>query len=82
METNELEKDKLDYTERLVRLEVSQRSILDECLRRSLACEKLFDKSLGICDKCIVKKIVFGLVSVMGLAVVGAIMALILRSPK
>jgi hypothetical protein len=36
----------------------------------------------GMCKECLIRKIVIGVVSVMGVAVVGAIMALILRSPK
>jgi hypothetical protein len=37
---------------------------------------------LGMCKECLIRKIVIGVVSVMGVAVVGAAMALILRSPK
>jgi hypothetical protein len=44
--------------------------------------KKNVEKSLGMCKECLIRKIVIGVVSVMGVAVVGAIMALILRSPK
>jgi hypothetical protein len=44
--------------------------------------KKNVEKSLGMCKECLIRKIVIGVVSVMGVAVVGAAMALILRSPK
>lgn len=34
------------------------------------------------CDRCLIRKAVIGLIAVMGASVIGALMILILRSPK
>lgn len=40
------------------------------------------DRQEEICERCLVRKVVFGVVGVVGLGVLAAIIALVVRAPK
>jgi hypothetical protein len=56
---------------------------INETVIKILATAEHFKEDLkdaeGVCDKCIVKKIVFAVVGLMGLGVIGAVLALVIK---
>lgn len=65
----------------VARLEVALKHLEKNVDALTRATEKQSTKMEGYCEKCLVKKVVYGVVSLIGIATITALITLVIRAP-